>query len=185
MRNRILKLTGYCLLILSLNGFLSGCVGSNVATSKILQFNLEVVENKYARGGVNVLLAPVYALTVAVDLLVFNSIEFWTGESPLNGEKHIFGSNNTTTYNVKNNLHKTSDKLLLKPETNNQVKKEVYSVQATFINENTVDYHIVYNNGDRATLRGDKSGAEVTFYLDGQFVTRASINELQAYLITP
>ncbi|TEW49253.1 DUF3332 family protein [Psychromonas algicola] len=180
MKNKTFKLISCFLLTLSSTGLLSGCIGSNVATSKVLQFNLEVVENKYARGGVNVLLTPVYALTVAVDLLVFNTIEFWAGESPLNGEKHIFDSTNSPVYQV--------DQKVLIPErtftsiNNEQTNKQVYSVQATLINKNTVDYNIVYNNGDVAVLRGDKSGEEITFYLDGKLVTHASINDLQAYL---
>ena len=183
MKNKILKLISCCLFTASCSGLLSGCIGSNVATSKVLQFNLEVVENKYARGGVNVLLAPVYALTVAVDLLVFNSIEFWAGESPLNGEQHIFNSTISPVYNVHTETLKgkesLTDELVIH---NNQFKKEVYSIKAKLINKNTVDYNIIYNNGEIAVLRGDKSGEKITFYLDGEFITQASIDDLQAYL---
>jgi len=180
MKNRIIKLISRFLLILSCISLLSGCIGSNVATSKVLQFNLEVVENKYARGGVNVLLAPVYALTVAVDLLVFNTIEFWAGESPLNGEKHIFNSTNSPKYLVDQKVLNTKETFAT--NHHKQSTKQVYSIQATQVNQNTVDYNIVYNNGDVAVLRGDKSGKEITFYLDGKFVTQASINDLQTYL---
>ena len=77
---------------------LSGCVGSNAVTGYLMQFNLKAVDNRYARGGLNMLLAPVYGLTVAADYLVFNSLEFWTGKNPLNGSPHIFDTKTDTMY---------------------------------------------------------------------------------------
>jgi hypothetical protein len=85
-------------------GLLSGCVGSNAITQKVMKFNIEVVDNRYARGGVNFLLAPVYGLSVAGDTLIFNSIEFWAGKNPLNGSPHMFDSKVDTMYNVNDDL---------------------------------------------------------------------------------
>ena len=58
MKKKFVKLA----FMISLTAGLSGCVGSNAVTEKVMQFNLEVVDNRYARGGVNMLLAPVYGL---------------------------------------------------------------------------------------------------------------------------
>jgi len=41
-----------------------------------MKFNIEVVDNRYARAGVNLLLAHVYAISMAADYIEFNSIEF-------------------------------------------------------------------------------------------------------------
>lgn len=38
---------------------LSGCVGSNAVTGYVMGFNLKAVDNRYARGGLNMLMAPV------------------------------------------------------------------------------------------------------------------------------
>ncbi len=65
-----------------------------------MKFNVEVVDNRYARAGVNFLLAPVYALTTAADYIVFNSIEFWAGKNPLTGAPHIFDSKVDTMIDV-------------------------------------------------------------------------------------
>ncbi len=62
---------------------LSGCVGSNAVTGYVMGFNLKAVDNRYARGGLNMLLAPVYGVAIAADYIVFNSLEFWTGKNPL------------------------------------------------------------------------------------------------------
>jgi hypothetical protein len=43
------------------------------------------------------------------------------------------------------------------------------------------DSHTIYNNGDSVILREDKLGDVVNFYLDGQLITIASIDELTSY----
>ncbi|RBW45681.1 hypothetical protein DS885_09685 [Psychromonas sp. B3M02] len=174
--------------VASLTSALSACVGSNAVTDKVMQFNLEVVDNRYARGGVNILLLPVYALTLAVDVVVFNSLEFWTGKNPLNGSPHIFDSEVKTQYKINENLDPSLRKAPLKPlsnkkgDTDADDEKAVYSVQVNPVNENTIDYDIVYTNGEKAVLRGEKVGEEVTFSLNGEVVTTASMNELSSYM---
>lgn len=183
MKKNIVKIAIMASLTVGLAGSLSGCIGSNAVTAKVMQFNLEVVDNRYARGGVNILLAPVYALSVAVDALVFNSIEFWAGKNPLNGKPHIFDSKTKTMLNINQDLDPSLRDAPLDPITQAPLtEKSVYSAQANPINENTIDYNIVYTNGDKAVLRGEKSGDMVTFYLDGELLTTASINELEAYV---
>jgi hypothetical protein len=59
------------------------------------KFNLEVVENKWARWGVFVLLGPVYGFAGAIDLLVLHSIEFYSGENPWSGEARLTRAGDT------------------------------------------------------------------------------------------
>lgn len=88
MKKNITKIAIVSILTTASMGTLTGCVGSNAVTSKAMKFNIEAVDNRYARGGLNVLLSPVYALSVAADTIVFNSVEFWMGEkSILRGKK--------------------------------------------------------------------------------------------------
>lgn len=169
--------------VASLTTTLSACVGSNAVTDKVMQFNLEVVDNRYARGGVNILLFPVYALTLAVDVVVFNSLEFWTGKNPLNGSPHIFDSEVKTQYQINDDLDPSLRKAPLRPlSKTSDTEKSVYSVQVNPVNKQTIDYEIVYTNGEKAILRGEKSGQLVTFSLNGEFVTTASIADLEAYI---
>jgi hypothetical protein len=128
MKKNILKTVIMATFTASVAGGLSGCVGSNAVTGHLMVFNVKAVDNRYARGGLNMLMAPAYALTVAADAIVFNSVEFWSGKNPINGKPHI-----------------------------------------------------VYSNGEKATLRGEKSGETITFYMDGEFVTTTTMDELVAY----
>ena len=170
-------------IVASLTSSLSGCIGSFAVTDKITQFNVEVVDNRYARGGVNILLLPIYALTFAVDLVVVNSLEFWTGTNPLNGEPHIFDSKGKTQYQMNDGLSPSLKRAPFKPISQTTTpEKSVYSVKVNPVNEKTIDYNIVYSNGEEAVLRGEKMGDIVTFTLNGEFVTTSSINDLTAYI---
>ena len=66
--------------------FLSACMGQMGVSKKLTGFNLKAVDNRYGRAGTYLLLSPVYAITAAADLIVFNSIEFWTGKNPITGK---------------------------------------------------------------------------------------------------
>lgn len=62
---------------------LTGCLGYNGATKFVGKLNLLIVDNKFLRVGVFWLLSPLYAFATLGDLVVFNSIEFWSGTNPL------------------------------------------------------------------------------------------------------
>lgn len=170
-------------IVTTLAATMAGCVGSNAVTTKVMQFNLEAVDNRYARGGLNILLAPVYALSVAADTIVFNSVEFWAGENPINGKAHIFDTKTKTMMNINDQLDPSLTDAPLDPLTSTQVtEKQVYSAQIKAINDTTLDFNLVYTDGGKATLRGEKSGESVNFYMDGEFVTTVSIEELEQHV---
>ncbi|PWY34090.1 DUF3332 domain-containing protein [Vibrio vulnificus] len=157
---------------------LSGCVGSNAVTGYVMGFNLKAVDNRYARGGLNMLLAPVYGVAIAADYIVFNSLEFWTGKKPLNGKPHIFDTKMDTYIDVNHQLDKSLTTAPIAPLTNNRIIEQGMMQQ---IDENTVQMDITYNNGEKATLTGVREGDFVTYYIDGEVVAQTSMDELAAY----
>ncbi|EPY1011447.1 DUF3332 domain-containing protein [Vibrio vulnificus] len=157
---------------------LSGCVGSNAVTGYVMGFNLKAVDNRYARGGLNMLLAPVYGVAIAADYIVFNSLEFWTGKNPLNGKPHIFDTKVDTYIDVNHQLDKSLTTAPIAPLTNNRIIEQGMMQQ---IDENTVQMDITYNNGEKATLTGVREGDFVTYYIDGEVVAQTSMDELAAY----
>ena len=60
----------------------SSCIGSFSLTNKVLSWN-EGVGNKFVNELVFIAfhIIPVYELTVAADVIILNSIEFWTGNN--------------------------------------------------------------------------------------------------------
>ncbi|MGY0617285.1 DUF3332 domain-containing protein [Vibrio sp. FJH11] len=160
---------------------LSGCVGSNAVTGYVMGFNLKAVDNRYARGGLNMLMAPVYGVAIAADYIVFNSLEFWTGKNPLNGKPHIFDSKVDTYIDVNHQLDKSLTTAPMSPLTNIRVIEQGQMQQ---IDENTIQMDITYNNGDTAKLMGVREGDFVTYYIDGEVVAKTSMDELSAYAQT-
>ncbi|MCH2177011.1 MAG: DUF3332 domain-containing protein [Lentisphaeria bacterium] len=67
----------------------SGCMGHNGLSTRLLKWNLTVVEHRWAREGVFLALwiTLIYPICGILDLLIFNSIEFWTGKNNLLGGK--------------------------------------------------------------------------------------------------
>jgi hypothetical protein len=63
----------------------SGCFGSFTLTRKIYGFNEGVSDNKFIQWALflGFTIIPVYGVGALADALVFNSLEFWTGNNPL------------------------------------------------------------------------------------------------------
>jgi hypothetical protein len=86
-----LLLAGFCLF----SG--PGCLGRFALTASVTKFNLETTESQWGREFLFLALyiVPVYPFCAFADLLVVNSIEFWTETNPIDGEKAITLSQGT------------------------------------------------------------------------------------------
>lgn len=64
---------------------MTGCYGSFNAVQGVHKYNGEVSSNKFAQEAVFIILniIPVYGVAALLDALIFNTIEFWSGENPL------------------------------------------------------------------------------------------------------
>jgi len=69
---------------------LSACTGSFTLTNKVNKFN-KTFENPWVEEVVflAMVIVPVYEISLIADMLIFNSIEFWTGENPVAEEQQI------------------------------------------------------------------------------------------------
>ena len=82
-------------IVLALTGSLmtSSCIGSFALTNKLLSWNKQV-GNKFVNELVFFAfwIIPVYEVSALADILVINSIEFWSGDNPVaSGKKVIDG----------------------------------------------------------------------------------------------
>ena len=96
--NRRFKLV--TVLTLSLAMFSFGCIGQFGLSGKVRQFNLEQTEERWGREILFVILyvIPVYPFAGMADIIVFNSIEFWTGENPINGKPSVTPISDNRTF---------------------------------------------------------------------------------------
>jgi hypothetical protein len=61
------------------------CVGPFNMTASVLDWNRSTFENEWAQEGMFLVfvIIPVYGVTIFLDAIIFNSIEFWTGDNPI------------------------------------------------------------------------------------------------------
>ena len=156
---------------------LTGCMGQMATTGMVTKFNLETVDNRYAREGMFVLLSPVYGIAGIADLFIFNAVEFWTGTNPITGKSPAVVDTPTKNY-IKVNEHLDST-LTTVPLSNNSNIKQATMQQ---IDENTMQMDISYIDGTTKVLRGEKAEDSVAFYLNDQHVTTVSNEELNQYI---
>jgi len=74
----------YALLLAALMGGMSACYGPFHLTRKIWKWN-EGVGSKWGEEGVFLVMTviPVYEVALLGDSLIFNSLQFWTGNNPV------------------------------------------------------------------------------------------------------
>jgi len=71
--------------------FGTGCIGHFGLSGKVRAFNMDVAQSKWGREGVFLLLyiIPVYPISGLIDIVLLNSIEFWSGTNPVNGKPRL------------------------------------------------------------------------------------------------
>jgi len=152
---------------------LAGCMGQMGLSGMLTKGNLSAVDNRYGRAGLYVLLAPVYGITAAADLFIFNSIEFWTGKNPITGKSPALVDMPADAVFKIN--HKLDKDLTTAP-----VKLSRASISA--IDDNTLAMTLSYEDGSKQVMLGRKQGEMVDFYLDQQFIASVSIAEMESYV---
>ena len=78
--------TAACLLAAAVA--LTSCVGSFGLFNKVLDWN-KGISNKFVNEIVFLLISPAYAVCGVVDLLVLNTVEFWSGSNPIAKAGHV------------------------------------------------------------------------------------------------
>jgi hypothetical protein len=94
-------------ILLSVCVMMSSCMGSFGLTKKIYNWN-EGVGDKWVNEIVFVAMniVPIYSITLFVDAVVLNSVEFWTGDSPISsnvGESKIVKNANGEEVTITTN----------------------------------------------------------------------------------
>jgi hypothetical protein len=88
MRRRV---TGLLLALAMLSTMSLGCIGHFGLSQKVRKFNLETSQDRWGREIIFVALyvIPVYPFAGLLDILIFNSVEFWTGKNPISEQPSV------------------------------------------------------------------------------------------------
>lgn len=124
--------------LLSMSILMSSCIGSFTLTNKLKSWN-ESVGNKFVNEllfiGMHII--PVYEITIFVDALVLNSIEFWTGD------KAISKSNVGDTKIVKNS---NGDDVFVTTKENGYTISNGETAMNLIFDEADNSWSVEYNN---------------------------------------
>jgi hypothetical protein len=84
-RSSAMKSRKWCwvLVTLAVLVILPGCLGPGNAAGHLGKWNKTQFETKWAQEGVFILVFPAYLVCGVGDILIFNSIQWWTGENPI------------------------------------------------------------------------------------------------------
>jgi hypothetical protein len=74
--------------LLGVAGTTSACYGKFALTRKVYELNGQITDNKFVHSLVMwaFQIIPVYGCAAAVDVVVLNLIEFWTGSNPMGAD---------------------------------------------------------------------------------------------------
>lgn len=146
---------------------MSSCMGSFDLTKKIYKWN-EGVGDKWVNEIVFVAMniIPVYSITLFVDAVVLNSVEFWTGNKPLanNGEVKVVKNSkgeeitivaNENGYNVSNG--ETAMNLIF-DETDNSWSVEYNNTVNKLVSINGNNAQLYMLNGETMNVTLDEAG---------------------------
>jgi len=73
---------GATLALAALLAAMPACIGPNHASGHLAKWNMDF-EHKWAREGIFILVFPAYLITGLGDILIFNPIQWWSGENPI------------------------------------------------------------------------------------------------------
>lgn len=152
---------------------LAGCMGQMGLSGLVTKGNLSVVDNRYGRAGLYVLLAPVYGVSATADLFIFNSIEFWTGTNPITGKSPaLVDMPVEAVFKINDKINKDFTKAPVK----------LTQAKISQVNDDTLAMTMDFADGSKQVMKGQKKGDMVDFYLDNKFIASVSTDELQDYV---
>ncbi|HNX01025.1 MAG TPA: DUF3332 domain-containing protein [Candidatus Cloacimonadota bacterium] len=91
---RKFKLFPIIIALIAVSFLFTACMGNFTLTKGLYKWNEKATDNKYINNVIFWILGflPVYEAAVFIDVVVLNTIEFWTGKNPMamtDGEKEI------------------------------------------------------------------------------------------------
>jgi len=91
---RFSRLISALAIVVFLPASTTACFGKFNMTRKVYQLNKDISPDKWVQWISFLVLSivPIYGLGALLDVILFNSIEFWTGENPVVGEaRYTYG----------------------------------------------------------------------------------------------
>jgi len=147
--------------LLSTSVVFSSCLGSFTLFNSVSAWNQQVTGNKFINElifiGLNIV--PIYGIAGLADTLIFNSVEFWTGENPA----ATAAVQSIDTQNGKVTIEQTKDGYAVKGENGE-------SMNLCF-DEPTQTWSVVANGESHKILAVNGNGTADLYLQDGSTTT--------------
>ncbi|QUM75880.1 DUF3332 family protein [Moritella sp. 24] len=176
---KIKKLICTTLIVGSISG-LTGCIGQMGLTQLAMGVNLKMVDNRYGRAGIYVVAAPVYAVTSLVDLMVINSIEFWTGTNPITRKGPAVADTPVEAWmKVNDDIDPALRSAPLK-----DLKVSVQSTSMEILDDDSLQLTVAYVDGSEQSIIGKRLvNNDVAFYNEGRLVAIGNNQQLLDHIV--
>lgn len=171
------KFITVALVMALLGGVSTSCIGSFALSNKLLSWN-KSVSSKFVNEVVFIAfwIVPVYEVSMLADVLVINSIEFWSGSNPVSASKKVVdGENGRYIVESDDKGYKVStEDGLMSMRLNYDDSDRSWSVETADGQEYTLfnyvdDTHVTVPTADGKTM-------EVELSADGLMAYRQMVN---------
>ncbi len=137
----------------------TGCIGRQGLSQKLKTWNLEKAESKWGRQGIAIPLFPVTYVSGILDIVIFNTIEFWSGTNPINNEPAIV--NLPVAALEQRGIY------------------NVASAQMRYMPDG-IQLHIIYENGADETLPAKNENGLYRFFRGSELLLEIRVEDLEA-----
>lgn len=150
----------------------SSCIGSFSLWHSVLEWNEQTTDNKFVNELIFIALniVPVYGIAAFADIVVFNSIEFWTGENPVTTAE----VKTVETENGNYAISRKADGYVISHEGDEDVAltfdegSQTWSVEA-----DNQTFPLLTMNGDGTAVLHQPNGMDVAVSLDANGALQA------------
>jgi hypothetical protein len=140
---------------------LTGCMGHNGLGGKIRTFNMEKADSRWGREGLFILLYPVNYVCGFLDVLIFNSIEFWKGTNPISGDSPAVVDMEASAFEERG------------------IDRVAFAQMRYLPDE--IQMHIVYKDGTDETLSAQKQDDVYRFFRGDKQLLELKADDLRDY----
>ena len=133
----------------------SSCIGSFSLTNKLLTWNRSI-DSKFINELIFIAfwIVPVYEISALADILVINSIEFWSGENP------VADAGTSKTVNTENGIYTVETK-----ENGYHIQKEGEDTSLDLVFDQTDKSWNIETEGESTKLLRFEGDNDVVMYL--------------------